>query len=50
MKKQLNEQLSRIKQMMGSIQENSFEMKKEDGPSDEIKQKVLSVKLLMKVV
>ena len=42
MKKQLNEQLSRIKQMMGSIQENSFEMKKEDGPSDEIKQKVLS--------
>ena len=42
MKKQLNEQLSRIKQMMGSIQENSFEMKKEDGPSDEIKQKILS--------
>jgi hypothetical protein len=40
MKKQLNEQLSRIKQMMGSIQEQSFEMKKEEGPSDEVKQKV----------
>jgi hypothetical protein len=42
MKKQLNEQLSRIKQMMSSIQEQSFEMKKEEGPSEEIKQKVLS--------
>jgi hypothetical protein len=40
MKNQLNEQLSRIKQMMGSIQEQSFEMKKEEGPSDEVKQKV----------
>lgn len=42
MKNQLNEQLSRIKQMMSSIQEQSFEMKKEEGPSDEIKQKVFS--------
>lgn len=42
MKNQLNEQLSRIKQMMNSIQEQSFDMKKEEGPSDEIKQKVLS--------
>lgn len=42
MKKQLNEELSRIKQMMSSIQEQSFEMKKEEGPSDEIKQKVFS--------
>jgi hypothetical protein len=40
MKKQLNEQLSRIKQMMSSIQEQSFEMKKEEGPSDEVKQRV----------
>ena len=42
MKKQLNEQLSRIKQMMSSIQEQSFEVKKEEGPSEEIKQKVLT--------
>jgi len=40
MKNQLNEQLSRIKQMMSSIQEQSFEMKKEEGPSEEVKQKV----------
>jgi hypothetical protein len=42
MKNQLNEQLSRIKQMMSSIQEQSFEVKKEEGPSEEIKQKVLT--------
>jgi hypothetical protein len=41
MKNHLNEELNRIKQMMGSIQEQSFE--KKDGPSPEIKERVMEL-------